>query len=323
MKVGILGAGNIAISMAKALHGIGKDVTAYAVASRELKKAEAFAKEYGIEKAYGSYEDLVSDPEVDLIYVATPHSHHFAHAKLCMEHGKAVLVEKAFTVNASQAEALIKLSEEKQVFLAEAMWTRYLPARHTIEELLANGIIGDVVELEAEFSIPLTHIPRLVKPELAGGALLDLGIYPLTFAVMYFGTDIVGRVSECVKYETGVDGTDEVTYNYRDGRKAHIRSSFISNTKNEGSIVGTKGSIFVETLNNYTKIQVHDLAGNLVQDYPVEPQINGYEYEVLACKKAMEEGKLACEEMSHSMTLHMMQMMDELRADWGVKYPFE
>ena len=174
-NMAIIGAGVIANAMAEAINGL-EQVNAYAVASRSMERAEQFAAKWNFQKAYGSYEELVSDPEVELVYVATPHSHHFEHAKLCVEHGKPVLVEKAFTANAQQAEELISLAEEKKVFLTEAIWTRYLPAAAIIRKLMEDGAIGEPKSLTAEFSVPLTHVQRMCVPALAGGALMDLGM---------------------------------------------------------------------------------------------------------------------------------------------------
>lgn len=321
-NMAILGAGNIANAMAQTINGL-EEVNAYAVASRDKKRAEEFATRWNFEKAYGSYEELVSDPEVELIYIATPHSHHFEHAKLAVEHGKAVLVEKAFTANAIQAEELIRLAEEKNVFLTEAIWTRYLPTATTIQNILKAGAIGEPQSLTAEFSIPLTHIKRMCEPKLAGGALLDLGMYTLTFASMYFGDDIVRVESKCKKYETGVDATDEILFTYRDGKVAQLRTSFVSGPVNEATIRGTKGSLYVKTINNYEAIELYDTTGTLVKSVEIPPQINGYEYEVLACIHALEAGKLECEEMPHHKTLEIMRRMDELRKSWGVVFPFE
>lgn len=321
-KMAILGAGHIAEKMAAAMNGLA-DVECYAVASRDLSKAQQFAKEWHFAKAYGSYEELVADPEVDLIYVATPHSLHYENAKLCIEHGKNALVEKAFTANAAQASALIELAKEKGVFLAEAMWTRYMPGLRVIRDIIAAGKIGQVDSVEADFSVPICGKERMHNPALAGGALLDLGVYCLTFASMFLGDEVTGTKTRCIKYETGVDATDFIQLTYRDGRQAFMRTSMVSGSKNEGKINGTKGYIQVFNLNSLEKIEVYDAMGQL-QETIVPPQIvNGYEYEVLACKKAIEEGRLECEEMSLSETLLIMEQMDALRAQWGVEYPFE
>ncbi|MDE5746643.1 MAG: Gfo/Idh/MocA family oxidoreductase [Acetatifactor sp.] len=323
MNMAILGAGNIAQQMAVAVNGLQSQVRAYAVASRSLEKAEAFAREWHFQKAYGSYEELAADPEVDLIYIATPHAMHYDNARLCVEHGKAVLVEKAFTANAAQARELIRLAEEKKVFLTEAIWTRYMPGRQIVEKLLAQGVIGEPIFLEAEFSVPLSHKQRMYDPALAGGALLDLGMYCLTFASMYFGDEIAEVTSRAEKLDTGVDAMDDIYYTYVDGKKAHLRTSMITGPVNRGEIKGTQGRIEVDTLNNFTAVRVYDNAGNLLQEPEIPAQINGYEYEVLACVRAMEAGNLECEEMPHSETIEIMEQMDRLRREWGVVYPFE
>lgn len=318
----IIGAGNIASHMAKAINGL-DDVNAYAIASRDLTKAQRFAKEYKFDKAYGSYEELVKDEEIDLVYIATPHSQHYAHAKLCIEHGKAVLVEKAFTANARQAKEIIELASKKGVFLTEAIWTRYMPGRKMIQDIIASGRIGKVDSVEADFSIPICNVPRMNDPALAGGALLDLGMYTLTFASMFLGDDIISTESRCIKYKTGVDATDFIRLTYRDGRQAFLRTSMVSGSRNEGKINGTDGYIEVFNLNCLEKINVYDGDGQLV-DTLIPPQlVNGYEYEVLACKKAIEEGKLECAQMPHAETLLIMEQMDGLRGEWGVIYPFE
>ncbi|MDE6673536.1 MAG: Gfo/Idh/MocA family oxidoreductase [Acetatifactor sp.] len=323
MNMAILGAGNIARQMAVAVNGLQSQVRAYAVASRSLEKAEAFAREWHFQKAYGSYEELAADPEVDLIYIATPHAMHYDNARLCAEHGKAVLVEKAFTANAAQTRELIRFAEEKKVFLTEAIWTRYMPGRQIVEKLLAQGVIGEPISLEAEFSVPLSHKQRMYDPALAGGALLDLGMYCLTFASMYFGDEIAEVTSRVEKLDTGVDAVDDIYYTYADGKKAHLRTSMVTGPVNRGEIKGTQGRIEVDTLNNFTAIRVYDNAGNLLQEPEIPAQINGYEYEVLACVRALETGTLECEEMPHSETIEIMEQMDRLRREWGVVYPFE
>ena len=180
------------------------------------------------------------------IYVATPHALHYENARLCLEQGKPVLVEKSFTGNARQAQELISLSNEKKVFLAEAFWTRFIPARHIVRELLESGIIGEATSMKAVFEAPMTHIPRLTDPALAGGALLDIGVYTLNFASMFFGDDVEKIETTCVKYKTGVDGTDDIYYTYHDGKTAHLHTSILADsvTRN-GTIFGTKGSVFV------------------------------------------------------------------------------
>ncbi len=177
MKIGILGAGSIAHSMAKTVSRM-EGTELYAVASRSIGKAEDFARQYQIPKAYGSYQEMAEDPAVDLVYVATPHSHHYAHVRLCLEHGRNVLCEKAFMVNSSQAREVVRLAREKRLLLAEAIWTRYMPSRALIREAVDSGIIGEVTSLTANLGYVVKHKERLIRSDLGGGALLDLGVYP-------------------------------------------------------------------------------------------------------------------------------------------------
>ena len=332
MKFAILGCGHIATKMAAAVKAIeNRGVEAYAVASRSLTKAEKFAKDYGFGRAYGSYEELAKDPAVDLIYIATPHSEHYNNILLCLEHGKNLLVEKAFTANALMASEVIALAEEKGVFLSEAMWTRFLPAVQMVKDLILAGKIGKVESVEADFSMPLSHIERLRKPELAGGALLDLGIYSLTFADIFLTDDeiagaenhIVQTKTHCVKFDTGVDATDWIDLVYANGQVAHLKTSMVAPLKNEGVIYGTDGFIRVLNLNDMVEIQLFDKAGSLLESITPPRIENCYEYEVLACKAALEKGQKECAEMPHSKTMQMMTQMDGLRASWGVSYPFE
>ena len=326
--IGILGAGSIARTMARTLRLMnyrGDDVCLYAVASRDQQKAEAFAHQEGAQVAYGSYAAMAADPNVDLVYIATPHSHHAEHIELCLNAGRNVLCEKAFTANAAQAERLLNLAREKKLLLAEAIWTRYQPVRGQISRLIADGVIGEVRGLKAELSYPLTNKARIVKPELAGGALLDVGIYPLTFASMVLGDDIVKTSSSSVLMETGVDLTDSITLWYRSGAVAQILTSAAFLGENTGLVYGTKAYLKIDNINNPNTVEVwagrHSTHPAQILD--VEPKLTGYEYEVLACKKAVETGALECPEMPHSEILVMMRQMDALRAQWGVRYPFE
>lgn len=322
MNVGILGAGRIAVSMADTLNGM-EGAHAYAVASRNLEKASVFAKEHHVEKAYGSYEDMLKDEQVDLVYIATPHSHHLEHGRLCISYGKPVLCEKSFTANADQARELLDYAKEKGVFITEAIWTRYMPSRNMINEIIAGGELGEVKSLTANLGYELTGKERMVKPELAGGALLDVGVYPLNFASMVFGNDICSMTSACVKGETGVDEQDAVILTYKDGKLAALHAGMLAATEQYGIVYGTKGYLIAYNINNVDKIAVFSADRKLIREVEVPKQITGYEYEVLACKRALENGELECKEMPHSETIQIMEWMDALRKEWGIRYPFE
>lgn len=322
MNIAILGAGNIATSMAITLQPL-KGVTCYAVASRDKKKAQAFADKYGFQVAYGSYVDMLNDPEVELVYIATPHSHHYEHIKLCLEHGKHILCEKAFTANAKQAEEVLQMARDRGLLLTEAIWTRYMPMRETINSILRSGIIGKPTSLSANLGYPLEHVERMTKPELAGGALLDLGVYPLNFASMVFGDDIVGISAECVKYETGIDAQETIMLKYADGKMASLYATMLAQTDRRGVINGTNGHIVVENINNPEGIKVYNLERRLIAEYVAPTQVTGYEYEVMSAMDAIREGRLECPEMPHSETLRMMRLMDSIRKAWGITFPFE
>lgn len=322
INVAILGAGHIAAKMAEALKGIEDQVTMYAVASRTLSKAELFASEWGFAKAYGSYEELAMDEKVDLVYIATPHSEHFKNAMLCLEHRRNCLVEKAFCANIVQTKKLIAKAREKDCLLAEAMWTRYQPSKDIISGILKRGTIGECHYLEADFSVPI-NVERMTNPVLAGGSLLDLGIYSLTVPAMYFGTDILKVKGSVKKFETGVDSTMIIDLTYTDGRMAHLKCSAEDELSNYAKIVGERGYIVFGPINVPTYVAIYDNDGSLVRKIDTTPDVNGYEYEVLECRHAILNGELETVSMPLSQTVRMMNWMDSLRNHFDIVYPFE
>ncbi|MBM6756344.1 Gfo/Idh/MocA family oxidoreductase [Collinsella tanakaei] len=325
MKIGYLGAGNISSQMAATVAKM-DEAQNYAVAARDLARAEAFAERWGFERAYGSYEELLADPEVDLVYVALPHSHHHRWTLAALEAGHHVLCEKAFAVNEAQAREMIDRARAKGLLLAEAIWTRYMPSRKIIDDIVASGSIGRVLTVDANLGYKVDMNERMVTPELAGGALLDLTVYPLNFASMVLGDDIARIDAHMVPTTTGVDGQDSVTLTYSDGRMATMFTTMHTMTDRRGLICGTEGFIMVENINNPQRIFVYDADGlnsSLRETIEIPEQITGYEYEVLACKRAIEAGSIECSEMPHAETLELMRQMDAIRAQFGIVYPFE
>lgn len=322
MKFGIIGAGGIAVWMAKTLASV-EGAETYAIAARDLTRAQAFAEKYGFAKAHGSYEELVSDPEVDVVYIATPHSHHFEHAKLAMEHGKHVLCEKAFTINASQAEELFRIAEKQQVLITEAIWTRYMPSRKIIDNLLAEGVIGEVKTLTANLSYRICQNERLIRPELAGGALLDITIYPLNFALMHFGNVYQSIESTVLMTETGVDGQECITMTWPDGKFAVLNSSIYGESDRHGVFYGTNGYMIVDNVNDPLNINIYDASHQLVRHVDLPEQSTGYEYEVLELMDCIQKGMMECPSMPHAETLRVLRIMDSIRKDWGLVYPQE
>lgn len=322
LRVGVLSTGNIAATMAETLRCM-EDVELYAVASRCQEKADAFAEKYGFEKAFGTYEEMAADEKVDLVYVATPISEHCSHVKMLLENGRNVLCEKAFAVNAREAEEMTALSKEKGLLLAEAMWVRYMPMARTLQEVLASGAIGTPYTLTANLGYLLESVPRMMKPELAGGALLDVGVYTLTFASIAFGDDISSIDTSVIMTDTGVDAQSSITISYPDGKMSVLNSSLRALSDRQGIIYGTKGFLVVENINNFESITVYNEKREVTARYDQPKQISGYEYEVRACKKAIEEGMCECPDMPHSETIRIMEQMDAVHEKWGFRYPME
>ncbi|MXP77917.1 Gfo/Idh/MocA family oxidoreductase [Lachnospiraceae bacterium WCA-9-b2] len=322
MKIGILGAGSIAHKMAETVRRMEK-TEIYAVASRSLEKAEDFAKQYHIPKAYGNYEDMVKDSSVDLVYVATPHSHHYEHVKLCLENGRNVLCEKAFMINSAQAKEVVRIAREKKLLLAEAIWTRYMPSRELIREAVDSGIIGRVTSLTANLGYAIGNKERLVRSDLGGGALLDLGVYPINFALMVFGEDYQEVSAQGILSDQGVDLQNSITLTWKNGRMALLHSNMEALTDRRGIIHGDKGYLVVENINNCEAISAYDLDRKLIKQYEIPEQITGFEYEVESCRRALENGETECKEMPLSDSIAVMEMMDRIRKLLGIRYTCE
>lgn len=322
MKIAILGAGRIAGIVSATLAKL-DEIECYAVAARDLSRAQDFARQYGYQRAYGSYEEMLRDPEVELVYVATPHSHHHAHIMLCLQAGKHVICEKSFTMNAPQAREAVDYARTHALYLAEAMWTRYMPSRKMIDDLLAGGIIGKPHILTANLSYPNAVHERIVRPELAGGALLDLGVYGLNFALMHFGDDIDRIETSAQLTDTGVDAMESITILYRDGRAAVLTHGIYGRSDRRGVIYGEKGYLVASNINNPQKIFIYDTADQLIAAYDIPKQISGYEYEFQEAVRCIRAGKTESDSMPLSRTIQVMEIMDALRAKWGVVYPQE
>jgi predicted dehydrogenase len=324
MKVGILGAGNIADKMAQTLN-LMNGAEPYGIASRDYEKAKDFAGRYHFKKAYGSYEELMLDPQVELVYVATPHSHHYEQMKQSLEHGKPVLCEKSFTVNAAQAEEICSLGKQKKLLVAEAIWTRYLPMRKVMDDVLSSGVIGKPAALYTNLAYPFVELrERNYNPNLAGGALLDVGVYTINFAFMTFGSDNIRDIQTSMEaYHTGVDAASATTITYNDGKKAILFSSLIVKGDNTAVVYGDKGYIRFKNVNNCEGIEVYDTDDKPVAVYYTPKQFTGFEYQVEACKRAIEKGELECPQMPHAEIIRVMKTMDSIRKTWGLKYPFE
>ena len=322
MKVGIIGTGWIAEKAAITLNGL-ETCEAYAVGSRRKETAEAFAAKWNIAKAYGSYAELIADPDVDLVYVGTPHSHHYDVTREALLAGKPCLVEKAFMANARQTKEIIDLAHERGVFLAEAIWTRSQPVVGIVRKLIADGRIGKLRLITATLGYSMGDKPRIMQPDLCGGALLDLGVYALNFVRMFTDSDIETIDGYCVKSATGMDLTNAITIILKDGILANVQSSAQCVGDNIGVIAGTEGNLIIDNINNPQTITVNGPDRTYIETIRVPQQITGYEYQFLACRQALIDGLKEPREMSHAETLYMMQLMDGLRRKWGVRYPMD
>ena len=321
MRVGIIGAGWIAEKAAITLNGL-TDCEAYAIASRSKEKADAFAEKWKMRKAYGSYSELIADPSVDLVYVATPHSHHYDVTREALMAGKPCLVEKAFMANYRQAKEIVTLARERKVFLAEAIWTRYQPVVAMMRELIGSRI-GTPKLLTATLGYSMGDKPRIMRADLCGGALLDLGVYALNFVRMFFDADILLITSQCVKSQTGMDLTNAMTLTLSNGVLCNLQSSAACVGDNIGVIAGTDGNLIIDNINNPQKITVNGPDRTYIETISVPQQITGYEYQFVACRQALIDGLLEPKEMPLEETLYIMQLMDGLRKDWDVRYPMD
>lgn len=320
---GIMATGTIARKFCEGLKLL-EDAEPVAAASRSLEKARAFSAEYGVKRAYGSYEALVQDPEVDIVYIATPHPVHYENVMLCLKAGKAVLCEKPFAMNARQAEEMIAYARGKGLFLMEAMWTRYLPAIVKVREWLSKGLIGEVRFLKADFGYRCAWDPegRLLNPALGGGALLDVGIYPVSFASMVFGAQPRSVKSLAHIGETGVDEQFAALFEYEGGAIASLSGALRTDFVNDALILGTHGRIHVPDF-FYAKTATFRSASGAEEVFGPEFEGNGYQYEAAEAMRCLREGKPESSIMPLEETLAIMRTMDAIRSQWGLKYPSE
>lgn len=321
---GIIGAGYISSKFAAALKEM-ENTNIRAIASRDIKKAQGFAKEFGADTAYGSYEELVKDPSIDVVYIGTPHTEHMSNSELCIVNKKAVLCEKPFTLNAKDTKYLMELAKENNVFLMEAMWTKFLPVTNKVKEWIAEGKIGTVkrIDIGFGFSNPVDYSSRMFNYDLAGGALLDMGVYPITYAIDIMGSLPVKIESYAGILENGVDEHNLSMFQFENGAIAALSSAVSVNVGKSAVYVGDKGKIEVDEFWVADKAHVYDNGGNLIETFIEESRINGYEFEAYEVNRCLREGKLESDRLPLKDTLDIMEIMDGMRAKWGLKYKQE
>ena len=323
IRWGILGPGNIAHQFATGLSVL-PDAELIAVGSRSSERADKFADEFNIPKRHGSYVDLANDPDVDIVYVSTLHPFHRENAILCLEAGKAVLCEKPLAINAQQVKEMIECARQSKRFLMEAMWSRFFPVMVKVREWLAEGVIGEPRMLTADFGFRAGWNPesRILNPELAGGGLLDVGVYTLAMASMVFRAAPSRVVSSAHIGETGVDEQAATVLSYDAGQLALLSCAIRTSTPQEARIIGTEGSIHIPSFWHAASATLHT-SGKEPERVEIPFKANGYEYEAIEVMRCLREGKLQCDIMPLDESLSIMNTMDEVRAQWRLKYPME
>lgn len=324
IRWGIIGTGKIARTFAKAINGT-EDAELYAVASRTSHNAEEFALKFGADKAYGSYRELAEDKNVDVVYIATPMASHYNDAMLCIENGRNVLCEKSLSLNTAMTKEIIDFAKEKNLFFMEAMWMKCRPVFLKVLEWINAGKIGTPRYIKADFSnyIPYDENDRLFRADCGGGALLDLGVYPLTFAHAIFGyPDEI--ISEAEISSDGVDINNTILLKYNDGRFVSADNGFRLQLSNNAMVSGTEGFI---TLGNWfhctSEAVLYNKRTEVAEKFICEPEINGYEYEIREVHNCLRKGLKESSLVPYEGTIEVMQIMDECRKQWGMKFPQE
>jgi predicted dehydrogenase len=322
IRWGIIGTGEIAKKFAAGLKAL-SDSELVAVASRATKTADIFGNLFYVAKRYDSYQSLAQDPDVNVVYISTPHSLHKENTLMCLRAGKSVLCEKPFAINAKEATEMIQFARQRQLFLMEAMWTRFFPLMTRVREMIASGIIGEVRMVMADFGYRSDDQKNWVfDPNFGGGGLLDVGIYPLSFSHWIFG--IPSQITSMP--HLGSSGTDEqsaVILGYEGGRMALFASATRVETPQVAYLLGTKGRIHIHSpwwRPQTLTLSVNGRANELIQ---IPYQGNGYNYEAAEVARCLREGRTESDTMPLDETLSIMKTMDAIRAQWNLKYPME
>lgn len=320
LNFGILGPGKIANRFASAFQYV-PEAKVHAVASRDAVKAKEFANAFGVERQYDSYEDLVKDPTVDVVYIATPHPFHFEQAMLCLKYRKAVLCEKPLAMNFRQASEMVAASQRSNTFLMEGMWSRFFPAIHKTLELIQSGAIGEIKFLHADFGFasPLNLEGRVYNLVLGGGAQLDVGVYPLFFALLVLGKpDAVKSFSQLAT--TGADATTSALFNYASGAIAHIASSIVTDSVKDAHVMGTLGRITIQAPWHKSQLVSLRLNSGEVTEFSFPHSGNGFEFQIQEVVRCLAEKEIESNLMPHRLSLLMAEVSDEIRRQGGVAY---
>lgn len=325
MKWGILATGTIAAKFAETVNRMEDTQMLAACASRTMEKAEAFREQYGIGRAYGSYEAMMQDPEVEAVYIATPNNLHYENCRMCLNAGKHVLCEKPFTVTRQEGERLFALAEEKGLFIMEAFWIRFLPALSAMREMINSGVIGDVVWARSDYGFVAkgARKDRKFDASLAGGALLDIGIYNLGFMRMVMGDAPVESFdSQYHINEYGTDDFSTILLRYAGRKSACVTTSIGIPMAREAVVYGTKGSIALDDFQHAERLHIRSADGTCrTLDFPEE--INGFEYQIREAERCVQAGKTTSDILKKQDTLEILELMERIRASWGMRFACE
>lgn len=318
-KWGILGPGRIAAKFALGLQDVG-NAELYAIASRTLTRAEDFAKEWNSTKFFGSYEEMLQDEELDVVYVATPHVFHFEHTLLCLRNKKAVLCEKPFALNKRQVEEMIATAKKENVFLMEAMWTQFLPHFHYVMDLIQSQKFGKIKNLKADFGFLADFDPksRLFDIKLGGGSLLDIGIYPVFMALSSLGKP--NKITaEALMGKSSIDKECEMTFHYSNGVTAEVRSSIIEDTPTTAEIVFENAILKINPrFHTPTTVTISSEDGEETKEFDVST--NGYNFEAEHVQEMLKQGRIESDQMTFSKSLDLIELLDKVRELIGLQY---
>ena len=320
---GIIGPGKIAHKFAKGLSAI-KNARVHGVASRSIDRAKAFAQEYKAPHFYGSYEEITDCPDLDVVYIATPHVFHCENTLMCLSKRVPVLCEKPFAMNAQEVQKMIDSATENDTFLMEALWTRFLPTTLKALEIIEEGTIGKVLSIKADFGFnaPFNPEGRLYNPNLGGGSLLDIGIYPAFLTYLLFGKPKVIKASGILS-STNIDVECAAIFEYDGAKIAQIHSSIQTRTKTEAFIYGEKGNIHIHTRWHEPSTMSLLLHGERPKDIRLDFSGNGYNYQAVEVMKCLAKGKRQSDLWPLQASLDLITMLDDIRAQIGVHYPGE
>lgn len=323
MRWGILGAGSIAGRFSEALSALPEAET-LAVGSRTRTTADRFAEAHGFSRSYPSYEDLAADPDVDVVYVATPHPFHAENAELCLRAGKAVVCEKPFTVNAAEARRLVGLARERGLFLMEGMWTRFFPLMGRLRRMLSDGVLGEprLVTVDFGFRAPMDPSSRLFDPKLGGGAMLDVGVYCVSFASMVLGAPVRGTGLSHLG-ETGVDEQFAAALEHGEGRISSITAGTRTASPHEATVLGTEGYARVHSPWWQPEAMTISRPGREDETVREPTEENGFRYEAEEVMRCLAAGEGESRIMPLDETVAVLEAMDGVRVSWGLRYPGE